>query len=184
MAFCSKCGTQLVAGARFCPTCGAQQNAPSAAPTPGTYQAPYQNPYQAPYQAPQMYPEQMDISQNKGIACCSYLGILVLIPLLSRKNSRFAQFHARQGVTLLAGNILLSILSFLANLLTVTKTRYYYGFVPYEYEAPSTVLTVITALLGLFITVMAIIGIVNCCQGKAKKLPLIGGIDILKLFGK
>lgn len=42
-----------------------------------------------------------DIQENKVIAALSYLGILVLIPLLAKKDSKFAQFHAKQGVVLL-----------------------------------------------------------------------------------
>jgi uncharacterized membrane protein len=32
-----------------------------------------------------------------------YLGILCLIPLLAKKDSKFAQFHAKQGLILLIG---------------------------------------------------------------------------------
>ena len=43
-----------------------------------------------------------DVADNKVIAALSYLGILVLVPLLVRKESKFAQAHAKQGlVTLL-----------------------------------------------------------------------------------
>ena len=36
-----------------------------------------------------------------GILC--YLGVLVLIPLLLKKDSEFVQFHAKQGLLLLIG---------------------------------------------------------------------------------
>ncbi|OGI28679.1 MAG: hypothetical protein A2288_00725 [Candidatus Moranbacteria bacterium RIFOXYA12_FULL_44_15] len=32
-----------------------------------------------------------------------YLGILCLIPLLAKKDSKFAQFHAKQGLVMLIG---------------------------------------------------------------------------------
>ena len=38
-----------------------------------------------------------DISTNKWKAVCSYLGILILIPLLLGGDSTFAKYHAKQG---------------------------------------------------------------------------------------
>jgi uncharacterized membrane protein len=43
---------------------------------------------------------QEDIEKNKLVAALSYLSILFLIPLLLRKDSPFAQFHAKQGAVL------------------------------------------------------------------------------------
>jgi uncharacterized membrane protein len=48
-------------------------------------------------------PEEKDINENKGIAILSYLGILCLIPLLLKKESKFAMFHAKQGLVLTIG---------------------------------------------------------------------------------
>jgi uncharacterized membrane protein len=44
-----------------------------------------------------------DIEENKLWALLGYLGILCLIPLLAKKDSKFAQFHAKQGLILLIG---------------------------------------------------------------------------------
>ncbi|MDP3970683.1 MAG: hypothetical protein Q8P90_03205 [bacterium] len=44
--------------------------------------------------------DQKDIDENKVIAALSYLGILVFIPLLAKKDSKFAQAHAKQGVVM------------------------------------------------------------------------------------
>jgi uncharacterized membrane protein len=41
-----------------------------------------------------------DIELNKNVAALSYLWILFLIPLLSKKDSKFCQFHAKQGLIL------------------------------------------------------------------------------------
>lgn len=41
-----------------------------------------------------------DISKNKNSAALSYIWILCLIPLLNNKKSKFAQFHAKQGLIL------------------------------------------------------------------------------------
>ena len=49
----------------------------------------------------------LDVEANKTIAALSYLWILFLIPLLTKKNSKFCQFHAKQG-------LILFLLSFIA----------------------------------------------------------------------
>lgn len=41
-----------------------------------------------------------DIQDNKIVALLSYLGILCLIPLLAKKDSKFCQFHAKQGLVM------------------------------------------------------------------------------------
>jgi uncharacterized membrane protein len=47
--------------------------------------------------------DQKDIEENKLWAFLGYLGILCLIPLLAKKDSKFAQFHAKQGLVMLIG---------------------------------------------------------------------------------
>lgn len=44
-----------------------------------------------------------DVEENKLWAVLGYLGILCLIPLLGKKDSPFAQYHAKQGLVLLLG---------------------------------------------------------------------------------
>lgn len=50
-----------------------------------------------------------DVEENKAIACLSYIGILCLIPLLAKKESKFAQAHAKQGLVMLIAWILVAI---------------------------------------------------------------------------
>ncbi len=41
-----------------------------------------------------------DIEENKVAAALSYVWILCLVPLFLKKNSKFCQFHAKQGLLL------------------------------------------------------------------------------------
>jgi len=41
-----------------------------------------------------------DIEKNKSVAAAAYLWILCLIPLLTKQKSKYAQFHAKQGLVL------------------------------------------------------------------------------------
>lgn len=44
--------------------------------------------------------EDSDITENKILAAVGYIGILCFIPLFLKKDSPFAQFHAKQGLIL------------------------------------------------------------------------------------
>ncbi len=44
--------------------------------------------------------DKKDIADNKAIAALSYLWILFLIPLLAKKDSKFCQENAKQGLVL------------------------------------------------------------------------------------
>ena len=95
------------------------------------------------------------VEEGKGIAWLSYLGILVIIPILLQKDNPYTKFHIKQGLILLIASIVWSTVSF------------FFGFIP--------IIGLIVSLIGwLFVTVLIIVGIVNAIQGKETALPLIG----------
>ena len=160
MAFCSKCGTEISDGAKFCPGCGAAVNAPVQAQP-------------APDSEPQASPtEDADIASNKGMAVLGYIGPLCFIPLLAKKDSPFAQFHAKQGLGLFAIDVAYSILSFLLNLIKVNKTDPVFGI--FTARVTPWPVTALLSIIGVAIFVFAVIGIVNAATGKKKPLPFIG----------
>ncbi len=118
--------------------------------------------------------DQNDIQQNKVMALLSYICVcsipLFLIPLLAAKNSKFARFHTNQGLVLWIANIAVSIvmgiISFIIGLLGVAVL--------------SGIVTLVSTLISLFFLVLMILGIVNAATGKAKELPVIGKIKLLK----
>lgn len=50
-----------------------------------------------------------DVQNNKVMAVLSYIGILVLIPILAAKESPFARFHANQGLILFLCEIIFAV---------------------------------------------------------------------------
>lgn len=54
-------------------------------------------------QYPSVSDSAKDAEDNKLWAFLGYIGILCLIPLLAKKDSKFAQFHAKQGLVLTIG---------------------------------------------------------------------------------
>ena len=108
-----------------------------------------------------------DIQQNRTMAGLAY--ILFFLPLIVCKDSRFGRFHSNQGLLLLilsaAGYIVISLLT----TVLATITWRLFGFI-----------SLIYSLYGLFILAIAIYGLVNGLNGKAKELPIIGRYRIIK----
>ena len=179
MSFCPKCGAQMEEGQKFCPKCGysleggeqaqtnagAQQSASSGnsfADGVNSIINDIQNTddHSAGY-APS------DISANKGVSILAYIGILVLIPMLAKKDSPFARFHSNQGLVLFIFEILSNIVCGIVN---VVLSAIHIGFIA----------GIFSTLVNLCLLVLGIMGIVYAAQGKAKELPIIGKIKILK----
>lgn len=113
--------------------------------------------------------DQGDIERNKIMAILAYIGILFLIPLLVAKDSKFAKFHTNQGLVLFIADIAICIvIAIIAVIL---------AFVP---VVGPIIAGIVSGVLGLVIFALMIFGIINAATGKAKELPLIGEIRILK----
>lgn len=168
MSFCNQCGAQLQDGAQFCTACGSPVR--SAAQQPNTdpaYQAPsYPTPqYTAPVH-PDAEFDPEDIRQNKVVAILAYFGILVLVPVFTAKESRYARFHANQGFVLFICEAAYgAVYSVLNNIFTATH-------IPF--------MSVILSFVYIAFVVFSILGIIHAAKGEAKKLPVIGDFTILK----
>ena len=127
--------------------------------------------------------DQADIAANKGLSILSYLGPLVFIPMFARKESKFAQYHVKQGFNLFVAMVVYEILNILLNLIKVNKTKSLWG-VPYTVRVTPWPITLILALAGIAVGVLALIGIIRTAKGKAKDLPFIGNLDLLSMFKK
>ena len=198
MAFCQQCGQQLPEGANACPNCGtfvngqapAQQapvqQAPVQQQVPQNYQQPQQGYQQAPqgYQAPVQQPvtPEADVQQNRGIAWLSYMGLLFLIPMFAKKDSEYCQFHVKQGATLCAVELAYAIVTriLLAIINAIFPGDWFLYF--YSYSTVYNVFNVIFSAGYIFLTVLAIIGIVNAATGKKNELLLIGKIPWIAML--
>ena len=185
MAFCKKCGQELSEDTKFCPSCGesvSQENTEQAQPQQQEKNNDLMSKISSLNDTADTTSEYdpADIQQNKGISVLSYLGILFLVPYLSKKESKFAQFHAKQGFNLFLVDIAYTIIYILLHLIKFTRKQYFMGYAVYEEKYTPWFITLICALISLAIMILAIIGIVNAATGKAKELPLIGKFKILK----
>jgi len=90
------------------------------------------------------------VDDNKVYAAMSYLTVLVLIPLFSKKDDPFINFHIRQGLVILAGLIIAVI--------------------------ASVWITIIGNLLALILLILNIIALIQALQGNQWRAPVIGKI--------
>lgn len=175
MAFCTKCGTEIEENVNVCPNCGEAIGVQSEAPVQPEQTVEAQ-PTQT-YNAQVEGDDQADIQNNKLFAILAYFGILVLIPILARKDSKFARFHANQGLILFIISVAVSVVfgiisGIISGVAVATLSTALLGL--------STVVSAIQALFSIAIFVFEIMGIVNAATGKVKELPLIGKFKILK----
>ncbi len=88
-----------------------------------------------------------EVEEDRFMAALSYLGILVLIPLLIKKDDEFVQFHAKQGVVLL-------VIWFVGMILFM--------------------IPIMGQLLALAILVLNVIALIQALNGKRWEIPIIG----------
>ncbi|MBQ8868487.1 MAG: zinc-ribbon domain-containing protein [Oscillospiraceae bacterium] len=156
MAFCTKCGAELEEGAKFCALCGEATEAQSTADSVAETVKEKFNEFNNTADTTNEY-DPADIENNKVMAVLAYFGLLLLVPLLAAKDSKYARFHTNQGLVLFLAEIVSSVV----------------GLVP-------LIGGILSGICSIFLLVVAIIGIVNAATGKAKELPLIGKISLIK----
>lgn len=105
-------------------------------------------------ETPQRKVEQPQPKKEEGnaIAILSYIGILVLVPLLTAKEDEFVKYHAKQGLVLFIAEVATTLIAW------IPVIGWLIGFVAW-----------------IIWLVLSIMGIVNVLGSKKKPLPFIGG---------
>lgn len=156
MSFCTKCGKPLEDGAKFCTSCGAATDGSNQNGNTDFNIAEEIKNFNNTSDTTSEYSDD-EIANGKGLSLVAYLGILLLIPIFLANGNKFIRFHSNQGLVLLLAEIVVNALSCIP----------FIGW--------------IFALVGgILCFVFTILGIVNAVKGRAKELPLIGKIRIIK----
>ncbi len=103
----------------------------------------------------QFTPEEME--EKKVMAILSYLGFLVIIPILQAKDSAYVRFHINQGVVLVGIAFATNIMAFIPVVGGIIATIGSVGFV-----------------------VVAIMNILNVVNKKTVKFPILSNFEIIK----
>jgi len=96
-----------------------------------------------------------DINDNKVLAALSYVFILCFIPLLMAKESKYAQFHAKQGLVLFIVEVVLMVASNI--LIFIPILGWFVMMVAY-----------------LAVTIASIVGILKALEGEKWEMPVLG----------
>lgn len=114
-------------------------------------------------------PAATDAGANKGLAICSYFGLLWIVTLITAKNSPFARFHANQSILVFITTIVLNVAVRIFNaILIIISWRFY------------TITRLLSLAVGGVCLALMIFGIVSAAQGKMKEIPLLGQFHIVK----
>ena len=109
-----------------------------------------------------------DTANNKVMGILAYLGILVIIPIVAAKESKFAKYHSNQGLLLLITTIALYIGAVVLTMIL--------GMI-----SPNLMLlgSILSLLVSLAYLVLLVLGILNVVNGVCKPLPVIGNLFTL-----
>ncbi len=92
-------------------------------------------------------PDKKDIEENKAIAALGYVWVLCLLPLLLKRNSKFAQFHGKQGLVLFIIEVIGSFI----------------------FAIP-----ILGWALFVIVVVLAVLGAKNAWEGRYWQMPIFG----------
>lgn len=156
MKYCSRCNAELEDNVLFCSNCGAKLDYSEDAQKRVT-QTQDSDDRTAEF-------DEEDIKSNTVMAVFAYLGALCLVPLIARRESAYTMFHANQGLVL-----------FIISCATGVLMRAL-ADIPFV----GTVLSLVLSAVDIALLVFMIAGIVNAVKGRAKELPIIGKIKLIK----
>lgn len=167
MPKCNKCGSFMSQDEIFCPKCRTKRKKSVSDTLNDTLKnlgntADYTSAYSA-----------NDINENKIFAVISYIPFICLFPVfVSSKKSAFTKFHANQGLVLFIAELLISLVMWLVGFVL--------GLIPFAAAILAFPLSILSWAIELLEFAAIVYGIYIAATGKAKELPVIGKIKILK----
>ncbi len=118
--------------------------------------------------------QEEDIRKNKGLALLSYLGVLVVIPMVFGLHSKFVRHHANQGLILLALETIVW---------ASCKTAMLLGYPLVHLSAMVYLTSLIGGLIWLGFTLLALLGLLHVAGDSYATLPVIGEYEIISIMG-
>ena len=168
MAKCPKCGAHVNNDDIFCPQCKTKIDTEQEARP----QTDRKNPFSEGEDFSHAYSAQ-DVANNRLAAALCYIPLVCLYPILFRtRASAYVRFHANQGLVLFLAEILFSFAVWLLD--------YFLSPLPVLGSLVQLSLGIVVWLLRLVFFVMTVVGVYRAYTGRAKQLPLIGKITLIK----
>jgi uncharacterized membrane protein len=121
-----------------------------------------------------------DAEKNKLFGIVAYIPFLFLVPLLAAQDSKFAKYHANQGLLLTIVAVILWIVQKVIN--TLIRNAMYRNFLNNPIGSTAGggfVITLIGLVVWGIITILGLIGIIAANKGECKPLPVIGKFNLI-----
>ena len=170
MLFCKSCGTRMRDTDHFCGKCGA-----AVTSTHASHTTPPHFHYTSGTTDETASFDPADIEANRVVAGLSYF--LFFLPFILCPQSRYARFHANQGLLILivslAAGMLHGILSVVFSLFNG------YALLGALFQGLWIIPRIIFALVNLLVFVLWVVGLVNGFSGRARSLPIIGRFRLI-----
>jgi len=112
-----------------------------------------------------------DISANKYFASLAYFGILLLVPFLKCKQSKFCRAHAKQGTAVFVYSIIVELISLLA---VIGLRALFVWVLVFPYIVYSIAMFVVFCVMCVLLIIPAFTGAKNAFNGKYKTVPIAG----------
>ena len=121
-----------------------------------------------------VYVDPQDAEKNKVQGIIAYIPPLFLIPLFAAPDSKFAKYHANQGLLVTIVSVILWFVQWLLVSLII-------GANPFSavFGIGSFFITIIRIIAFGIPTVLALIGIISANKGECKPLPVIGKFNLI-----
>jgi uncharacterized membrane protein len=150
MAYCSKCGGEIAAGAAFCPKCGQAQTAAPVAQA-----------------LPTSTPSNPSMSENVAGLLCYVLGWVTGIIFFLIDKRPFVRFHAAQSMVVFGGLHIINI---------VVAIFFGAGMMAMGGFAGFGLARALYGLVSLVALVLWVLLMVKAYQGERFKVPIAAGI--------
>ena len=150
MASCKRCGTPLEERERVCPACGTAQRREA--------EHLFLHAESGRDESDLYRPEER--REGRVLCVLSYIPLVSLLVLLVSRNA-YMRFHANQGLVLTVSALTVNVLFFLLGLVVPP-------------------LSFVALVCDIGFLSLVILGIVHAVQQRARELPLIGGVRLIK----
>ncbi len=122
-----------------------------------------------------------DIAANKYYASCAYFGVLLLLPFLKRKESKFCRAHTKQGTAVFVYSLIVELISLL---LVIGLRALLVWVLGMPYAVYSVLMIVVFSAMCVLLVIPAFSGAKNAFSGKYKSVPIAGKFVKKKSTGK